>query len=93
MTRDEAIDLAMKAREKWGGGSSEYWLVIALEALGVLKIDEPKPNTIYGKINDAMAKVTSTTAPSDIRLAFEDAGLEIVEKVQRVDRVTDGQGE
>lgn len=39
MTRDEAVKIAKKAKEKWGGGSSEYWLVIALEALGVLKLE------------------------------------------------------
>lgn len=43
MTRDEAVAIANKAREKAGGGSSEWWLVNALEALGVLKLDDATP--------------------------------------------------
>jgi hypothetical protein len=42
MTRDEAVSIAVEAKKKWGGGSSEYWLVIALEALGVLKLEDSR---------------------------------------------------
>jgi hypothetical protein len=42
MTFDEAHALAVKAKEKWGGGSSEAWLINVLNALGVIKLDEPK---------------------------------------------------
>jgi hypothetical protein len=42
MTRDEAIKAAIGSKDKWGGGSSEAWLVNVLEALGVLKLEDPK---------------------------------------------------
>ena len=41
MTKEEAVTIAIKAKEKWGGGSSEWWLVNALESLGLIEFDEP----------------------------------------------------
>jgi hypothetical protein len=40
MTFEEALALTIKTKEKWGGGSSEAWLINALEVLGILKLED-----------------------------------------------------
>lgn len=42
MTKDEAVAVAIEAKKKWGGGSSEFWLVNALESLGLIEFDAPQ---------------------------------------------------
>ena len=79
MTRDEAVAIAKKSRD-WGSGSSEFWLVNALAALGVLKLDGTKgPNQ---RAIDAMFRVCEggVLTPRVAMSVIEAAGLQIIEK-------------
>lgn len=75
MTRDEAVAIAKKSKDDWGGGSSELWLVNALVALGMLKLDEPKsPITEF---IDAMRNEGIYLTDLSVRRALGAAGLKI----------------
>lgn len=89
MTRQEAVEVATLAKAKWGGGSSEYWLVIALEALGVLKIDEPRelPQKLRDFVSDArLAQGGAMERLGNLQHVLADCGLKIVEDDTRSSR-------
>lgn len=77
MTRGEAYKILEKRRFTRFGQSD---LLDALIELGLLKVDEPKIETIYGKIADAISDVKPLDGPADVRLMFNRHGLDIVEK-------------
>lgn len=78
MTREEATAKLMEATDS---ACTARWMedfIDSAVALGMVKLDEPK--TITGRIADAMAHITDQSPPGAVRLAFENAGLKIVEK-------------
>lgn len=90
MTRDEAVAIAKKSKDDWGGGSSELWLVNALVALGMLKLDEPNmvrvSQSVMRRAESALRMAIQVGSPDDPMVAadiigcLDDAGLKIVEK-------------
>lgn len=92
MTRDEAVATAIEAKKKWGGGSSEYWLVIALEALGVLELTDPKVRSPTERAVDAMFGYGQhgVITPRHAIDAIHKVGLKIVEDPQSPQENVDG---
>lgn len=77
MTREEAVKAALKAKAKWGGGSSENWLVLALEALGLLKLDEPAVS-LEGQLAIALGWPEGGRSHGEITAALKVSGLTLV---------------
>lgn len=73
MTRDEAIE---KARVPFGSGTN--YLVDALAALGVIKLDEPK--TPEDELLEALIDVNDDFGldPNDVLTAIKSSGLKVV---------------
>jgi hypothetical protein len=82
MTRDQAIAALIKSKEQWGGGSSEAWLVNSLEAIGMLKLDEPKSqdDRLAAVVMSTFSFDTNTKEMTLFRKELEAAGLKIVEE-------------
>ena len=76
MTRDEAVKIATAAKQ--GGGSSEFWLVNALAALGILRLVEAKSAT--HKLCEELAVTPLAGKLADITDAIDRAGLKLVDK-------------
>lgn len=73
MTRDEAVDVACKAKLPWN--SSEQMLVDTLAGLGLLKLDEPK--TPEQMLRDVLPREGYVWGPS-IPDVIASAGLRVV---------------
>lgn len=84
MTRDEALAKLWKAFTDDFGGSDVRMpstLVVGLEALGLLKLDEPKSvEDRAGDIFKDMARLAKAGIPFDAFSMLSAAGLKIVEK-------------
>jgi hypothetical protein len=87
MTRDEAIAISIRCRAGDANRTPNQVKALYINAgrridsyvaLGILALDEPK--SYADKIEDAMSKVRDTDGAVDVSLAFESAGLRIIEK-------------
>jgi len=83
MTFEEALAVTIEAKKKWGGGSSEAWLINAMAALGVLKLDEP-PKSLPQKLRDFIMDARLVQGGAMERLGnlhdvLKDCGLKIAE--------------
>ena len=83
MTRDEAIEIWRNGlypgtEKNWSGDQWAEHAVDTYAKLGILKLDEPKTPTIYDKIETAMASVRPSESAVDVRIRFQNAGLDIV---------------
>jgi hypothetical protein len=77
MTRDEAVAKVRASRVI--GFNHEQTLVESLEALGLLKLEEPKPEW-HGDVVEAVHKHPGLqyVAPISVIQALEGAGLKVV---------------
>lgn len=80
MTFEEAHKAALDAKAKWGGGSSEAWLINSLEALGLLKLEDRR--NADERLASALAATFSFTTNTKEMTMFRERlaadGLQIV---------------
>jgi hypothetical protein len=81
MTFEEALATTLEAKKKWGGGSSEAWLINAMVALGALKLDEP-PKCLEEQLAIALGWPAGGRSHGELIAALRVSGLQLVEAPQ-----------
>ena len=80
MTFEEAHKKALEAKAKWGGGSSEAWLINSLEALGLLKLEDRRnaDERLAESLTAAFSFDTDVKEMTIFRESLAKNGLQIV---------------